>query len=148
MVSVHESSCFSTFYYLCTLSYFCHPCSVMLYCACFFSPSLQESHHYLLPIPATRQRRRKKKNLKKKFRRWKNSTHNAQQSQTYTSCPLPGTRLKSYPELFNPLASTIRVCCQCHVSLILSTLCSRNDIRSNNANYNLISEKFFLLEQH
>lgn len=89
-----------------------------------------------------------KKNIIKKFRRWKNSTHNAQQSQTYTSCPLPGTRLKSYPELFNPLASTIRVCCQCHVSLILSTLCSRNDIRSNNANYNLISEKFFLLEQH
>lgn len=93
-------------------------------------------------------KKKKKKKLKKKFRRWKNSTHNAQQSQTYTSCPLPGTPLKSYPELFNPLASTIRVCCQCHVSLILSTLCSRNDIRSNNANYNLISEKFFLLEQH
>lgn len=109
----------------------------------FFFSSLEESHHYHLPIPATRQKKKKKK-----FKRWKNSTLDAQQSQTYMSCPLPGTRLKSYPELFNRLASTIRVCYQCHVSLILSTLCSRNDIRSNNANYTLISEKFFLLEQH
>lgn len=93
MVSIHESSCFSSFYYLCTLSSFCHPCSVMLYCACFFSPVLRKA----TTIRCLFQPHGEEKNkIKwKKFKRWKNSSHNAQQSQTYMSCPLPGTRLKN-----------------------------------------------------
>lgn len=99
-----------------------------------FSFHLQESHHYLLPIPATRKGKKKKKNRKKR------------------PIMLNSARNQSFPQylaFWNPSYPWFCAFCSPRNEFVINAtfprskcirLCSCNDIRSNNVR----GTKFFL----